>query len=342
MSTNRPPDDLLARVLSREASAAEAAAVARWVAANPEAEAEMARLRAAWGEGVPSASEQWDVDRAWAKARARRDGILPISSGSDRLAAAPRYRALTPWLRIAAVVALIAGGVWGWRALIPGGGSAAVYATVEGERRTVALSDGSTVVIAPRSTLTVPASYGRGQREVMLDGEAWFTVAHDESRPFAVLADGYRVRDIGTVFTVQARSADTVGVTVVEGSVAVARANADNEAETALVAGDVARFTSGAVPVLVRRGEPTAALASWATATDDAAASLDLVDVRVADVLAALERWFGVAVVVTPATLGQETVTITLPLNSLDRALDDIARLLGVTVHRGANRFELR
>lgn len=240
------------------------------------------------------------------------------------------------------MVALVAGGVWGWRALTLGGGSPAVYATVEGERRTVALSDGSTVVMAPRSTLTVPARYGRGQREVMLTGEAWFTVAHDAARPFAVLADGYRVRDIGTVFTVQARSADTVGVTVVEGSVAVGQVDADRAKETELVAGDVARFTTGAVPVLVRRGEPTAALASWATSTDDARASLDLVDVQVADALAALERWFGVAVVVTPATLGQEVVTITLPLNSLDRALDDIARLLGVTVHRGANRFELR
>lgn len=342
MSTTRPPDDLLARVLSGDASPAEEAVVARWMASDPAAEGEWARLRAAWGEAPLPASEGWDVDRAWAKTQERRDGTLPIRPASSGPVVAPRRSAPAPWLRIAAMVAVVAGGAWGWRALTLGGGSPAVYATIEGERRTVTLSDGSTVVMAPRSTLTVPARYGRGSREVTLEGEAWFTVAHDAARPFAVLADDYRVRDIGTVFTVQARSADTVGVTVIEGSVAVARQDADEAEETDLLAGDVARFTTGAVPVLVRRGEPTAALASWAISSEDSEASLDLVDVRVADALAELARWFGVAIVVTPTELGQEMVTITVPLNSLDRALDDIARLLDVTVHRGANRFELR
>ena len=59
----------------------------------------------------------------------------------------------------------------------------------------------------------------------LLEGEALFRVAREASRPFVVRAAGTFVRVIGTEFDVDEKDRGTV-VTVVDGRVAVSRANA--------------------------------------------------------------------------------------------------------------------
>lgn len=84
-----------------------------------------------------------------------------------------------------------------------------------------ALSDGSTVELATRSVVSI--RYTEGERALELkDGEAHFTVAHDEQRPFVVTAGAVRVEAVGTAFDVR-RAAERVVVTVIEGKVKVSR-----------------------------------------------------------------------------------------------------------------------
>jgi transmembrane sensor len=211
-----------------------------------------------------------------------------------------------------------------------------VHATADGERRRVTLSDGSIVVLAPRSRLVVAAGFGRDARDLTLQGEGWFSVVHDDARPFTVSAGAFRVRDIGTVFTVRTHGNDTLGVSVVEGSVAVRRTvNAPTE-ETVLTLGDVGRFTTGGVAALVDRGRPVAALASWTEG------DLELVDVSASDAVAALSRWYGTSIRIDDSTLAGRSVTITLSLDSLDQALGDLALLLDRSVERVEDGFILR
>jgi ferric-dicitrate binding protein FerR (iron transport regulator) len=330
MPTNRPPDDLLARVLSGEGTPAERAMVDAWAGTDPDAARELEALRRAWGSGAPPEGA-WDVDRAWARIAPQLDAgpavpdIVPV----------PR-RAWPVWTQIAAAAVLIVGAAWGWHVLGPSPGVDVVYAAADGERTSVILADGTTVVLAPRSELVVPSRFGHREREVTLTGEAWFSVVHETERQFTVIAGDFRVRDIGTVFTVRAAPADSIGVSVLEGSVAVRRAASGADAETVLTAGDVGRFTTGGVAALVDRGQPVSSLASW-TAGD-----LALVDVAVDDALAALARWHGTRITLVDPILGRQPVTITLPLDSVEGALADLARLLGVAVERAEGGFVLR
>jgi transmembrane sensor len=247
-----------------------------------------------------------------------------------------RHRGWPVWAQVAAAAVLIVGAAWGWRVFGPSTGADVVYAAADGERTSVILADGTTVVLTPRSGLVVPARFGRRDREVTLTGEAWFSVVHDDDRPFTVLAGDFRVRDIGTVFTVHTGPADSIGVSVIEGSVAVRRSTRGTDAETVLTEGDVGRFTTGGVAAIVDRGQPVAALASW-TAGD-----LTLIDVAVEDAVAALARWHGTRIGLADPALARQPVTITLSLDSLARALDDLALLLGVTVERVEGGFVLR
>lgn len=93
------------------------------------------------------------------------------------------------------------------------------FRTSIGQRTTVTLPDQSTVTLDTDSVLRVLDS--TGERLVSLEkGRAFFKVAKDPRRPFVVLADGHRIRALGTAFDVQV-GPDKFEVTLVEGRVKV-------------------------------------------------------------------------------------------------------------------------
>jgi transmembrane sensor len=88
-----------------------------------------------------------------------------------------------------------------------------------GEIRRVPLADGSLVAINTKTTLEV-AMKPKARRVVLKEGEAWFQVAKDPTRPFVVAAGQVRVRAVGTAFSVRRDEAGAgVDVMVTEGVV---------------------------------------------------------------------------------------------------------------------------
>ncbi len=99
-----------------------------------------------------------------------------------------------------------------------------VYTASNGERATVYLPDGSTVMLNVGTRLEVPAGFGRGQREVFLEGEALFTVEHKKDAAFQVRTSSSSIRVLGTSFVVREYAgAEEVFVAVREGRVAVGK-----------------------------------------------------------------------------------------------------------------------
>jgi transmembrane sensor len=122
------------------------------------------------------------------------------------------------WSMAASVALFIAIGIGGYALIAAGTG----YATVAGEQRIIRLDDGSTVRLNTKSKVAV--RYGKGAREVrLLQGEALFTVARDETRPFRVEAGETMIQALGTQFNVYRRQSGTV-VSVLEGAVRVSAA----------------------------------------------------------------------------------------------------------------------
>jgi transmembrane sensor len=95
----------------------------------------------------------------------------------------------------------------------------ATLATGSAERRTVDLSDGTQVTLNANTRLVV--RYDRGVRSVTLaKGEALFTVAKHQPRPFVVLIGTRKIIALGTAFEVR-REASDFSVTLIEGRIAV-------------------------------------------------------------------------------------------------------------------------
>lgn len=81
-----------------------------------------------------------------------------------------------------------------------------IIETQAGERKQVALPDGSTVLLDARSILRIDTQqYGKQWRRVeLLSGEAFFSVEKDSSRAFIVQAGALQTRVLGTSFNIQA------------------------------------------------------------------------------------------------------------------------------------------
>jgi len=71
-----------------------------------------------------------------------------------------------------------------------------------GRRSQIQLSDGSTVWLNSGTKLVYPRGFSKNKREVYLEGEATFDVAHDKNRPFIIVADNHEIEVLGTVFNV--------------------------------------------------------------------------------------------------------------------------------------------
>lgn len=91
-----------------------------------------------------------------------------------------------------------------------------------GSRTKIQLPDGSQVWVNSGSNLTYDGNFKGNTREVVLDGEAYFDVVKDASRPFIVHTSGIDIKVLGTAFNVKAYKMERViEATLIHGSIEV-------------------------------------------------------------------------------------------------------------------------
>ena len=202
-------------------------------------------LRAAcrqWCEADPAHAAAFArIDRAYQQARAagRHRILLDLENETlARVAATARHarrrqrrRRLT--LAVAAAAGLCAvvvslgfysGGRWDRLQYLPEHARTVLaghsyYRTDIGERRTVALADGSTLTLNT-ATRAVVDLQPHSRTVHLLSGEALFEVARDRMRPFRVHAGQRTITALGTVFDVRL-DRERLEVTLIEGKVEV-------------------------------------------------------------------------------------------------------------------------
>lgn len=134
------------------------------------------------------------------------------------------------------------------------------YATKLGEIRRVPLSDGSVITINSATALNVRLE-ARLRRVDMVQGEAWFEVAKDLTRPFVVAAGRIQAQAVGTAFSVRLRN-EAAEILVTEGVV---------EAWVAGGAPPRSRITAGQI-AFVSEDAPVARAPEQASSVDRALA----------------------------------------------------------------------
>lgn len=188
-------------------SVAEAAEFARWRDADP---------RHAW------AFEQVQATQHLLMRLPESPAAAAMMAEVDALMKPRRTRVLRwPWAAAAGLAAAACLALVVWVASPRSDVDHITYSTAAGARQSVALSDGSTLVLNGDSEVEV--AFATAERRVRLNrGETHFFVAKDPARPFLVSAGEVTIRAVGTAFNVR-REAATVEVLVTEGKVQVSR-----------------------------------------------------------------------------------------------------------------------
>lgn len=196
------------------------------------------------------------------------------------------------------------------------------YVTGTDQLRTVSLSDGSVVTLAPRSAVKVEID-GDQRRVELLRGDAYFEVARDPARPFRVSSDRLETTVLGTGFEVRSGGANAL-VGVRHGRVRVDTRTA--AAHRVLTAGHGVRSIDGAV------------LQSFTTDPGNVAAWTRkrlIVESRpVEEVVDALRPWYGGVILARGERLQDARVTGVYDLGDPVGALVALSRANGASVQR--------
>lgn len=220
---------LLAKFMAGEANPEEIAALEEWRKAKPTNNELFQQLKSDW-KNMDQMNARFDVDKAWNrlnnKITAESPETTPTAVKSARIIV---KHWLTP-MRIAASFLLFA--LIGGTLLILANKveTIQITATVDEPGKSYTLPDGSVVELNSDAKLRYSKKFGKNNREIILIGEAFFDIKHDQSKPFVIQAGDARIRVLGTSFNVNANTTNKdVEVFVTSGLVELSeKRNEDN------------------------------------------------------------------------------------------------------------------
>lgn len=304
-----------------------AATACTWVvrvAETKEAEAECIAWRA-----LPAHDEAWrEASALWEMAAGltqldHNDWRVEIDALSRRGASRAQLSAM------AMAVALIA------IASVPFliGPAPMVVGTRPAEARHVKLADGSVMTLGAESRAEI--DFGSGKRQIELDhGQAFFDVAHDQNRPFIVIAGDVDIRAIGTKFDVRRDNGD-VRVSVLEGRIEVRRRGimsilASKRPDRVLTAGLKVEFDTASARFSTVRHTPLVA-GEWRSGR------LYYDEAPLSEIIADIQRYRSAPVRITDPAIARLKVTTSFRADRIDAFLVNLGAILPVRYHHSTD-----
>jgi transmembrane sensor len=193
-----------------------------------------------------------------------------------------------------------------------------------GNKSRIVLPDGTRVWVNAQSKLTYPSAFQGPDREVQVDGEAYFDVSKDPAHPFIVHAGAMDIKVLGTAFNVNAYD-PVLSTTLVNGKISI---NAGNT-QTILKPGDQATFDSGNGSMRISNVNP----GDYTAWKDD---NLYIGNGSLEQVVETLGRMYDYEIVLSDASLKELHFTLDMPApKTMKEALDHICSTtegLGYTI----------
>jgi len=200
----------------------------------------------------------------------------------------------------------------------------------DGETYRIVLSDGTQIWLNAATSLRFPFRFYGQQRDVYLDGEAYFEVAKDAVHPFVVHTPLTQVQVLGTSFNVNTYHAGNVKTSLVEGKV-LTKSNDGKSIE--LTPGYAADY------------ETTKGFALDAFDKDDVLSWMNGVyyfhNIPVTDLAEVASRCYGIKIVLNKSNFTGRSVTGVLNKNKLTDFLTDLETTAHIKYYYSGNELHL-
>jgi transmembrane sensor len=186
------------------------------------------------------------------------------------------------------------------------------YRTDLAETQKIVLQDGSTITLGPASAIV--SDFSSASRNVrLLEGEAYFDVAHDASRPFHVVSRDLDVQVLGTAFDVRV-SEEGTDIGLERGSVQASGSVAGEEINERLSPGDLVTVNRHD-GTLTREKMPLGDIGAWRNGR------LVVVDATISSVVEQIRRYHPSWIAVPDTELAKRRVSGVFNLADPDKAL---------------------
>jgi transmembrane sensor len=240
------------------------------------------------------------------------------------------------WWAWAALFALIAGIGLLWfsqsKNAVNGQNGSQLVAKTTDTRQKITLPDGSTVTLEGNSRLDMDKDFNNTTRTVYLTGEAFFEVAKNRDKPFIVHTGNLVTKVLGTSFRIKALDkAEDVTVNVLTGRVSVFanKKNPQKDPET-----DGLVLTPNQKMVFMKAEERlkrTLVEAPVVVIPQEDLRKMVFEEAPVKDIFKAIEKAYGVEVVVDEEQLENCALTMTMQNETLFDKLTIICKIIGTT-----------
>jgi transmembrane sensor len=188
------------------------------------------------------------------------------------------------------------------------------------QKADVDLIDGTKVTLDAGSIFHYPEDFGSEKREVFLDGEGYFEVAHNPDMPFIVHAHNSVVKVLGTKFDIRAwHQNKEVLVAVADGKVSLrSKEDPNPEEEVVITKGQVSEIKEKGAPSKPRDADIDDYL-SWLNR------KIYLQNVPLRQVFDQLERWYDIEISIADESYATKRITIFIDNKPIEETLDVIA-----------------
>ncbi len=183
--------------------------------------------------------------------------------------------------------------------------------TADSQRENITLPDGSLVNLNNNSTLEYPESFGKENREVKLNGEAFFSVAKDARHPFVIKTSNAKVTVLGTKFDVCSRT-ELTKVFVKEGKVKLSNNKSDLKS---------VKLTSGQMGTIVKNEAPVAENAGFNFLPGWINGKLEFDRTKLSAIFNELERFYHIKIITNKVDVNDQTLTGTFISSNADSVL---------------------
>lgn len=218
MEQNEPlfvSDGLLMKYLLGEADVSEINLVQEWLSADEANRKQFEQFEKIWTESEALAkTSHVDENEAWERFLQK---TKTESNPKRIIALKPRWH----WWSAAGIVLIISCSYLFYNMLRVNNVPVVVWKSLD-KILVDTLPDGSVITMNKNSILSFTNDFGKRERKVTLDGEAFFSVTKDKQKPFIVNANEAQVHVFGTTFNVNTTLEKTT-VVVESGIVEVAK-----------------------------------------------------------------------------------------------------------------------
>jgi transmembrane sensor len=281
--SNENIDELIALKLVGEISPADELIFQEWLASSEENKAHFAAMQKIWDAGLEDEQFEPNVEMAWNKVskelgleeKKRVGKVVQMPSRTNQLL-----------YRIAATVVILLGVTWIYTSKFSEP-EMIKFASLANEQKEIVLPDESVVYLNANSSIEYPEKFKGDTREIKLEGEAFFEIKKNPSKPFIIHTASAYTKVLGTSFNVRARkNSEEIVVSVKTGKVEV---GIDAEHKVQLEPGYTAKVNLAKKDV-ERLVTPSENYLSWKTR------EINFADVTIAEVIEFMESYYDVEV----------------------------------------------